>query len=331
MFKFDTKTDRLQRNWSHSRGLDRAAWILTMGISVTTCDRWTTKASLYNSVDVFVTARDGSPVPGASLTLFTGDRPMGYAATNETGRYTFARVPRGVYGIAADPPEGFALRESLVRGSPTNTVDGLQVAGDALSPVRFTFLKKGSGSVSLRVAQNTGAPLAGVVATLYTPTLVQARVITDATGRASFNGIPFGVYGVAIDRPVFFSDFPTRTDGTFATYDDIIIDAGSRDSVTFTLQRCAGNLRALAIDQNNLPVSNANISFYTAFQLIGVRPTGNDGRATSEGPCDVETGISIAPPSGYTVLPGRNFSFFDSIRLASGQTVDVTFRLQRAP
>jgi hypothetical protein len=295
------------------------------------CDRWLTKPSLYNNINVVVSARDGSPVPGANLTLFTGQRAMGFAVTGRDGRYTFERVPRGEYGIAANPPEGYALLESLVDTAHTNVVSRLRVADDTVSPVHFTFLKSGPGVIIVRTAQNNGGPAAGVPVLLYDPTAVRARAVTDASGRATFDAVPFGVYGVALDRNVFFSDFPTRTDGSFATFDNLIVDAGSRDSVTFTLQRCSGTLRALAVDQNNLPVRNASLTFYTASQIITSRLTDADGRASAEMPCSVQTGVSASPAPTYTLPVGRGFSFFDGFTFTNGQTADVTFRLQKTP
>jgi hypothetical protein len=315
---------------SRSRSLAVTLQILLL-IPLSACDSWVTKPSLYGTVDVVVATQAGEPVAAAALTLFTGQRPMGYAATDADGRHTFTRVPQGTYGVVANPPAGYALLESLIRTEPTNTVGNLVVANDTLSPVHFTFLKIGPGAVVAKIAQNTGAPIAGIPVTLYDPTAIRARVVSDAAGRAVFDPVPFGVYGVAIDRNIFFSDFPTRTDGSFAVYDNIIVDEDSRDSVTFTLQRCSGTLRALAVDQNNLPVRNAFVTFYTASQIITTRQTDADGRASAEMPCFVQGGVSATAPATYTLAAGRGSSFFDGITFTNGQTVDVTFRLQKAP
>src|SRR5690242_16855524 len=98
-----------------------ATWLLSI-LALTGCDRWVTKPSLDNTIEVVVSTRDGSPVSGANLTLFTGQRAMGYATTGTDGRFTFTRVPQGSYGVVATPPVGFELRESLVRSAPTNIV-----------------------------------------------------------------------------------------------------------------------------------------------------------------------------------------------------------------
>src|SRR6476660_7516795 len=111
------------------------------------CDSMLTKPSLYNSVRVIVTQRDGTGVPGAGLVLYTGQRHMGYATTDSSGEFTFMRVPQGVYGVTAIPPDNYALMETLVRVPPSNTFNQLLVQGDTLKPVRFTFLKRGPGVV----------------------------------------------------------------------------------------------------------------------------------------------------------------------------------------
>ena len=102
------------------------------------CDAWLTKPSLYNTVDVVVAQRDGTPIPGTNLILYTGDRPMGYAVTGLDGRFTFKRVPQGVYGVLATPPSGYDVFDTFVH-------DGLLVADDTLLTVHFTFLKIGAG------------------------------------------------------------------------------------------------------------------------------------------------------------------------------------------
>src|SRR5262249_30097209 len=72
-------------------GVDgRVFWFCcALVLAATACDRWLTSPSLYNTVTVVVTTRGGSPIPGAALTLYTGQRPMGYASTGADGRYVF--------------------------------------------------------------------------------------------------------------------------------------------------------------------------------------------------------------------------------------------------
>lgn len=125
-----------------------AAW--SCAILLAGCDAWLTTPSLYNTVDVVVAQRDGTPIPGTNLILYTGDRPMGYAVTGLDGRFTFKRVPQGLYGVLATPPSGYDVLDTFVH-------DGLLVANDTLLTVHFTFLKIGAGVAVIRPVLYQGA------------------------------------------------------------------------------------------------------------------------------------------------------------------------------
>jgi len=294
------------------------------------CDSMLTKPSLYNSVRVIVTQRDGTGVPGAGLVLYTGQRHMGYATTDSSGEFTFMRVPQGVYGVTAIPPDNYALMETLVRVPPSNTFNQLLVQGDTLKPVRFTFLKRGPGVVVVRIVQTTGAPLSGVLVTLYHPAAIDGTARTDASGIAVFNAVPFGVYGVSVARPLLFRDFRTLGDSAGAFRDDLIVDAGARDSVSFVFTKCAGSIRLSAVDQNGAPVLGATAVVYTSTSELAGQQTAADGRATFvDVPCVTQVGVRITAPAGYSVVQGRGTSFVDGLTFTAGQVVDVTFRLQR--
>jgi hypothetical protein len=296
------------------------------------CDAWLTKPSLYNTVTVIVVTRGGQPIPGVALTLYTGQRPMGYATTDTNGRHDFHDVPQGNYGVFAIPPDGYVPIEQLLGGRPTNVLDGLQVANDTLSPVRFAFLKVGPGTMVVRVTQTDGSPMAGVPVTAYSPTAVNAKATTDASGRASLPNIPFGIHGVLVERPLLFRDFRTPGDSLYSFRDNIIVDAGSRDTTTIRLTKCAGTLRALVVDGAGAPVPNTTAVFYTSTQQLAVAVTGPDGRVSlPELPCATQFGILITPPAGYTVADGRGSRFIDGLTVTGGATVDVTFRVSKAP
>jgi hypothetical protein len=294
------------------------------------CDTSLTKPSLYNTVRVIVAQRDGTGVPGAGLVLYTGQRHMGYGTTNSSGEFTFTRVPQGVYGVTAIPPDDYALMETLVKVPPSNSSDQLFVQGDTLQPVRFTFLKRGPGVVVVRIVQTTGAALSGVLVTLYDPTAIRGTARTDVAGNAVFDAVPFGVYGVSVARPFLFRDFRTLGDSAGAFRDDLIVDAGVRDSVSFVFTKCAGSLRLSAVDQNGAPVFGSTAVVYTATSELAGKQTAADGRTTfSDIPCVTQVGVRITPPAGYTVVQGRGSSFVDGLTFTVGQVVDVNFRLTK--
>jgi hypothetical protein len=306
--------------------------IAAVVLGAVACDKWLTEPSLYNTVTVVVTTRNGSPVPGTSLTLYTGQRPMGYAATDASGQHVFQDVPQGDYGVLANPPAGYDVIEHLIGGPSTLVRDRLNVADDTLSPVRFTFLKRGPGTLVARVVQSNGTPIAGVNVTAYAPTTVDGKAVTDAAGFVAFPNLPFGVHGLVVERPPLYRDFVKPGDSLYAVRDNLIVDAGSNDTTTFRLARCAGTLRARALDAAGLPVAGVTAVFYTATQQLALLVTGSDGFVSfGQAPCATQLGVLITPAAGYTVADGRGSRFIDGLTVANNATVDVVFHLTKTP
>jgi hypothetical protein len=297
-------------------------------ILVAGCDGWLTKPSLYNTVTVIVTTRHGEPIPGAALTLYTGQRPMGYATTGPDGQYVFAQVPQGNYGVFAIPPDGYVPIENLLGGPSSIYKDRLIVADDTLSPVRFTYLKKGPGTLVARVTQTDGTAIAGATVTAYTSKAVDGKAITDAAGRATFANLSFGIHGLFLERPLLYRDFRAPGDSLYAYRDNLIVEAGSSDTTSFRLARCAGTVRAIALDGTGAPVRGVTATFYTSTQQLAVLATGTDGTVSySAIPCAVQVGVQITPAAGYTAPSGRGFRFIDGLTVTNGARVDATFHL----
>jgi hypothetical protein len=297
------------------------------------CDAWLTKPNLYNTVTVIVSRRNGQPIPDVPLTLYTGQRPMGYAVTDRNGRHVFLEVPQGNYGVFTTPPSGYDVIEHLVPGPPTIYRDDLIVAKDTLGPVRFMFLKRGPGSIIVRVTDPGFGELAGVAVTLSDSQTVQGRANTDVAGRATFAAVPYGVHSVSIQRPLLYRDYVKPADSLVSTQDKIIVDDGSTDTTTFSLKRCAGTMRAVLVDDvGGLPVANATVSFYTSTQQLGIGTSGATGTVLfTAAPCVVQLGMLVTPGAGYTIPPGRGSQFVDGLTLANGATVQATFRLHKLP
>jgi len=297
------------------------------------CDAWLTKPGLYNTVTVIVSRRDGQPIPDVPLTLYTGQRPMDYAMTDRDGRHVFQDVPQGNYGVFTTPPTGYDVIEHLIPGPPTIYRDDLIVAKDTLGPVRFTFLKRGPGSVIVRVTDPGFGDLAGVAVTLSASQTVEGRANTDAAGRASFTAIPYGVHSVSIQRPLLYRDYVKPGDSLLSVQSNVIVDDGSTDTTKFLLKRCAGTLRAVLLDDvAGLPVANATVTFYTSTQQLNVGTSGASGTVVfSAAPCVVQLGMSVTPGAGYTIPPGRGSQFIDGLTLANGGSIQDTFRLHKLP
>lgn len=298
-------------------------------LGVLGCDAWLTKPALTNTVEVIATRRNGDPVPGVSLLLYTGQRPMGYATTGSDGKYTFERVPQGFYGVFATPTEPYELKERTFGGPPTDFVDGLVVTNGTLFPVRFTFLKRGPGTVLARVVDAGGSPLSGVTAFLYSPTKVLDTVLTDASGLATFLEVPFGAYGVAITRPLLYRSYRSFDDSLYAFRDGLLVEADSKDSVRFSLQRCSGQVRFHVNDQQGNPMVGVRAVLYTSTEVVANAVTAANGIGVFAAPCLTPLGTIIIPPAGYTIPDGRGSQFFDGFSLASGGAIDFTFTLRK--
>ena len=296
------------------------------------CDAWLTKPSLYNTVQVIATRRNGDPIPGVRLVLYTGQRPMGYATTGSDGRFTFTRVPQGDYGVSAQVPAGYDVIENLTAGPSSVYHDALIVANDTLSPVRFIFLKVGPGAVVVHVAQSDGTPLSGVTVQLYDSRKIDGVATTDVAGRAVFNLVPFGLYGVTVIRPFLYRDYLRPADSLTSSRDNLLVEQGSRDSVDFSFARCAGAVRATVQDSTGAPVPNTAVELYTSTDVLGDGKTGPDGQFVfAPVACAIQLGVRINPPAGYSVTQGRGSSFIDGLTPANGATINAVFRVQRLP
>lgn len=290
------------------------------------CDNWLTKPALYNTVHVTAMRRNGDPVPGVDFALYTGQRPMGYGVTGPDGRLTFSNVPQGLYGVLGTTPPGYEVIENLIGGPSSLVVDNLHVADDTVTPVRFTFLKRGPGVVTVRVLQDDGAPIAGAIVTAYDPARPNGTATTDSSGRAVFSSVPFGVHGVVVTRPLFYR---LPGDSLYSFRDNVIVEDGSQDSVVFRFQKCAGTVQALVLDDGGAPVPGTTAVFYTATDQLGIAATGADGRVTfTQAPC-AEVGVFITPAPGYSVQEGRGSRFIDGLKVTNGAALNVTFRVQK--
>lgn len=208
----------------------KVAALLSLSLSLAylaACDALLTKPSLYNTVEVIATRRNGDPIPGVDLSLYTGQRAMDHGVTGPDGRLSFHKVPQGEYGVFATPPAGYDAIEHLAGGPPSVFVDGLHLVDDTLSPVRFTFLKQGQGTVTVRVVQPDGSPIPGAVVTAFDSTNAIRNATTNASGIAVFSSVPFGLHSVVVRR------FPG--DSLDSRYDNIVVEEGSQDSVIFKL------------------------------------------------------------------------------------------------
>jgi hypothetical protein len=114
---------------------------MIMLLAVAACDSLLTRPSLYGAVDVTVTQPDGTAISGASLVLYTFQRPMAYATTDASGAYRFTTVPEGLYGVAAAPPPGYASVTDTAASAAWDYVDQLSVRSGTAVAARLHFRK----------------------------------------------------------------------------------------------------------------------------------------------------------------------------------------------
>ncbi|HEY5060666.1 MAG TPA: carboxypeptidase-like regulatory domain-containing protein [Gemmatimonadaceae bacterium] len=204
-----------------------AALTLAMG-----CDAWLTKPSLYTTVEVVATGDSGDPIANAPLILYTGQRPMGYAATGADGRFTFTRVPPGNYGVSITRP--LFYRDYVTPGDSLSSVrDDLVV--QAGSPTVVTLnLQRCAGTVRVLVQDQTGAPVPGANAAAYAASGNLSSALTGADGRANLVEPCAISMGVQITAPTGYTAAVGR--GT-SFVDGLVLTNGASANAVFHLQR----------------------------------------------------------------------------------------------
>ncbi len=295
------------------------------------CDTLLTKPSLYATMPTVVTRRNGEPVPGATVTLYTGARPMGYGTTGADGRFVFTRVPPGTYGVVVTPPEGYGLIEELTKGPVTNVVDGITIWGSTPPEAHFHFLKRGPGAIALSVTGLNGTALAGLPVVLEGETSSVATT-TDVAGAARFDPVPYGLYQLTVTRPFvyggsYYRDFVTPSDSSYAVRSGIVVDEGVEDSIDIALPSCTGTVNLLVLDELNAPVPSIPGALLDGSATLNARSTAADGRAHFNAPCVRPLQLRIDVPSGFAVAGGAS-NVSGAITLLGGQATDVVFHLR---
>lgn len=161
--------------------------------------------SRYGEVRVTIATASGAPAPGAAVVLYTGQRPIEYAYTDAAGVYLFERVTAGNYGVVARLPRGFVN----LGGGPSVVQDDLQVAPGARREVAFSVLAC-SGTVTVTVRNESGAPAVGVQVILYDAVSTLDAQPTGADGVRRFASVPCGEFGVRLEERAGYVVTPGR-------------------------------------------------------------------------------------------------------------------------
>ena len=212
--------------------------VLACGIlSATGCVEALLSPPQYATIRVVTSTTDGVPVPDVHLTLYTGQRPIEYAASGENGEYLFERVVPGNYGVLALFPDEF--RDPTE--SPYVVRDAITVERGIELMVTLTQARC-LGSVLLTVRDSAGQPGSGIPATLYDSRGDVQQSVTSAAGTARFDALTCHAYGVKLGA----SSACTITAGRGSSYvDDIqVTRLAPTPAITLTVASCASAVTA---------------------------------------------------------------------------------------
>ncbi|MBU6367351.1 MAG: hypothetical protein KJT01_14145 [Gemmatimonadetes bacterium] len=269
---------------------------------------------LFGTVSALVTRRDSvTPIAGTRVLLYTGDRPMGYATSDSSGRVLFQDVPEGVYGLRISAPPGYLPLERLYIGpASTEFVHNVRVRPRDSLGVQFTLLKEGRGRVAVQVQDADGRGLADIPLNLYGPQGPLAAARTDAAGRATFEALPLGNYGVFASRPVAFRD---SGEAPQVPRDGLIVDEGSTQRAAFTFAPCGGSVVAEVRDQQGRPAPG-RVQLYQGTGPLQVVTLPADGMQRFDALlCDVYGVRYLPPPVGWRAAEVRGAAFADGVRV----------------
>ena len=271
------------------------------------------------AISVSITQPDGTPVSGISTTLFQITGPEAEGVSDDQGSLRFDAVPFGAWGVALYPSDAY-----LEVDEEPPFVDGIPIEEGSEEAVAFT-LERCEGTLEARVADPAGAPVAGYPVHLYNADSVLEEGVTGADGVRSFGPLFCREFGLRLGRllPWFYEEGRGKD-----FYDGIRITRGSLQTFPFVVNRCAGTIRVRVQDSESNGVPGAGLTFFTSERVVAQGVTDGAGAfAFSDAACGVGYGVSVQPPSGYSVQEGRGFSFFDGIFLQDGEETFVTFQL----
>lgn len=215
---------------SASRAL-RAAVLGTLALFLLACSALTSETPITGEIDVEILGRQGQPIPGARVILYTGPRHVQYLRTDATGRGRFTLVTRAEYGVFVPIEHRIVgLGNLSPSGDEGNIVAPIRIEGGDRGSARFTLLRVGLGRFEVTVRDSTGAPVPNVPTTLFTDVADEETRDTDANGVVGFDA-PFGPVGVRIR----VARSATASDSITLLHVGEFMDAGHRVARTFTV------------------------------------------------------------------------------------------------
>ena len=271
-------------------------------------------------INVSVMDSDGIPIEKTQVLVYGSEGTLSEKVVGPSGLVSFDSVSFGNRGVRVVPPrsyldidEGFFFQHGLI------------IDEDWTEEVNFV-LEKCLGTIRASVQDASGAPVEGHPLRLYSSTETLEMEDTGVDGLAVFDSIDCGApRGLELTQtPEWF--FEEGRGLSF--YDGISVTQGSDQTFSFSVERCSGEIGVRVEDEGGTPVSGAGLELYAGGRTWDEGVTGSDGLLSFTEACGMEIGVRVIPPTGYTVPPGRGFSFYDGLRPDLDGRVDLVFRLQ---
>lgn len=292
------------------------------------CSGLVTDTPITGDIAVQVSGRQGQPIEGVELLVYSGARHYGYARTDAAGRAVFRDLPRADYGVVAslkDPIRG--LNWITPGADPGNGRVPIRIEGGDHEDVSLTLLRFAPGTAEVIVEDDEGARIPGVPVTFFSATGTIGTVITNDTGAVRATDIPFGAFGISV--PV-----PSAIGGTGAPdvwIAGLFMDGGHVERRTMVLPRCRGTIAVTVRDQTNATVPGYPVRAFSATQIFDAVPTDPSGAAMITGLRCGEYGVAIRAQPGYEIDDVEGQAYLTGIVLTRDVTRSVLLRVRRLP
>lgn len=305
-----------------SRSLRLASLVALMVLSAS-CDQWMTRPMRYEALSLTAKRRNGTPVPGVKVILYTGARAMGYETTDAKGTAAFPQVPFGSYGLYAyEFPAGYFV----TGGYGNQYYDGIAVNGSPVDRFDFTIYKEGAGSILVRTVDASGAAIPNVSVRAFDQAGNTRATLSDSTGQVLLT-MGTGTWNVNAENPGAFLNASLPK---LVSKNAILVDEGYADTARLVLTPCAGSYRVRVLDIFGAPVPNFPVMLYMATGAVAIKPTGSDGTYTWTNQICGNYGLMLQSLPGYLYPVGQGKSYFDGLTIQPSSTVpQVTFTVTR--
>jgi len=305
------------------------AALLLAGVAMTACDSLITTPSRYGAIAVTAKRRNGDPIPGVQIMLYSGPRQSGVGQTNARGELHFDPVPVGAYGVYAyGLPKGYQQIGALTGEGGTDIKDGLTAGDSSKSEAHFIFVRNGPGAINVTVSQEDGKPSSGVPTTTRDRFGRERTILSDANGRAAFPNSEYGNYLVYVPNPEAAVN-PAAS--PFIIASDVIVEDGLTEQVALKSRVCEGTLTARVEDDKGVPVAAFPLLLYVAAGPLSYVSTPASGTYSfSQIKCGVY-GVALQPLTGWSYVDGRGSGFFDAISVTPGSSRALIFKVKKVP